>query len=101
MAEPVKVAQRSALADGKPLAVTVDEQPIALFLVEGAVVATAGKCPHAGGPLHKGSVCDGKLSCPWHGWTYDLATGECEESDDITLQRFEVQVDGDDILVTL
>jgi nitrite reductase (NADH) small subunit len=99
MAEPTKVARRSALAEGEPLAVQVGEQPIALFLVDGDVVATAGKCPHAGGPLHKGSVCDGKLSCPWHGWTYDLATGECEESDDITLQRFEVRVEGDDVWV--
>lgn len=101
MAEAIKVAQRHQLSETTPLAVETGTESIALFLVDGEVVATAGKCPHAGGPLHKGRVCEGKLSCPWHGWTYDLATGECEESDEIRLDRYEVRVEGDDILVLL
>lgn len=101
MAELHKVGLRSQLAENQHLAAKAGAQDIALFLVGGEVIATTGKCPHAGGPLHKGTVCAGKLSCPWHGWTYDLATGECEESDDVSLARFEVRVEGDDVFVVV
>ncbi len=101
MAEPHRVARLSDLDTGKQLSAQVGDQHLALFRVGGDVVATEGKCPHAGGPLHKGTVCEGKLTCPWHGWSYDLATGECDQSDDITLPRFAVRVEGDDILVML
>ncbi|MGQ0618921.1 MAG: Rieske (2Fe-2S) protein [Panacagrimonas sp.] len=101
MAELHKVGLRSQLSETQHLAAKAGTQDIAVFLVEGKLIATAGKCPHAGGPLHKGKVCAGKLSCPWHGWTYDLATGECDESDDVSLTRYEVRVEGDDILVVI
>jgi nitrite reductase (NADH) small subunit len=101
MAELQRVGSRAELGRSGALAVQVHDQHLAIFLVEGRVVATAGKCPHNGGPLHKGTVCAGKLSCPWHGWTYDLATGECEESDEASLARFEVRVENDDIYVML
>lgn len=32
-------------------------------------------CPHAGGPLGEGEVCDGCIVCPVHGWPFDLKTG--------------------------
>lgn len=101
MAERHRVALRSQLVEGQPLALRVGTVDLALFLIDGRLIATAGKCPHAGGPLHKGRVCAGKLSCPWHGWTYDLASGECEESDDVSLARYDVSVEGDDIIVLL
>lgn len=101
MAERHKVTTLSQLKAAQSLEAAVDGQPLALFLVEDRVFATTGKCPHAGGPLHQGSVCDGMLSCPWHGWTYNLETGACEESDDIVLTRYEVEVQGDDVYVQL
>ncbi|MEC9359244.1 MAG: Rieske 2Fe-2S domain-containing protein [Pseudomonadota bacterium] len=101
MAEAHKIAKLSELVEDKHLAAKIGEHPVALFLVEGEVYATAGKCPHAGGQLHRGTVCDGKLSCPWHGWSYDLRTGECEESDDISLACYPVRVEDDDVYVIL
>lgn len=101
MAEPHKVAQLSQLAQTPRLAVKLDQTEVALFLVDGEVLATAGRCPHANGPLHKGEVCEAKVSCPWHGWTWNLKTGECDESDELTLQRYEVRVQGDDVYVVL
>jgi len=99
MPEAHKVAKRSELVEGRHLAATIGEQPVALFLVGDEVYATAGKCPHAGGPLHRGTVCEGVLSCPWHGWSYDLKSGECEESDDISLTCYPVRVEDDDVYV--
>ncbi len=87
-------------ADGA-LGAKVNGGLVAVFLVDGAPVATQGKCPHAGGPLFQGTLCGEMLSCPWHGWTYDLKSGACEEDPSITLQFYSVRVDGDDIYVTL
>ena len=101
MAELHKLAQLSQLQQTPRLPVKIGQTEIALFLVDGEVLATAGRCPHASGPLHKGQVCQTKVSCPWHGWTWDLKTGECEESDDLKLQRFDVSVQGDDVYVSL
>ena len=101
MAEKHRLASLAQLAVTPQLAVRIDEQEIALFLVEGEVLATAGRCPHARGFLHKGSVCDGKVSCPWHGWSWNLRTGECDESDELSLPRYAVELHGDDVYVVI
>ncbi len=49
--------------------------PVLLARQNGTVVALAGRCTHRGGPLADGSVDDGCISCPWHGSSFDLATG--------------------------
>ncbi len=91
----------SDLATGKPLRATVDGQKILVFLVEGEPVATAARCPHAQGPLHQGEISGQTLTCPWHGWAFDLRTGACEEDPDLFLTRYPVARDGDDVLVSL
>ena len=63
--------------------------------------AFAHKCPHAGGPLHQGEIEGTILTCPWHGWTYDLRTGACDEDPSLNLARYPVRLDGDDIMVLL
>jgi nitrite reductase/ring-hydroxylating ferredoxin subunit len=65
------------------------------------VIATNGQCPHAEGPLHEGDVDGTILTCPWHGWTFDLESGACQEDDSIILERYPVRIDGDDVFVTL
>ncbi|MDF1794623.1 MAG: Rieske (2Fe-2S) protein [Thalassobaculaceae bacterium] len=51
---------------------------IALFMTSGGVRAIANRCPHQGYPLSQGSLSDGEactLTCNWHNWKFDLATG--------------------------
>ena len=99
--EAVRVGSVAELRQGKPLGVNVAGHDIAIFEVAGGIVATAGKCLHAGGPLCQGSLEAAILTCPWHGWSYDLKTGICEEDPALVLQRYVVTVQGDDILVEL
>ena len=80
---------------------SIGGKKIALFEIGGCVVATQGRCPHANGPLYEGEVEGTVLTCPWHGWTFDLHSGFCEEDPELVLERFPVRVEGDDILVTL
>ncbi len=99
--EAVRVGSVAELRKGRPLGVNVAGHDVAVFEVAGEIVATAGKCLHAGGPLCQGSLEDTILTCPWHGWSYDLKTGICEEDPALVLPRYLVSVEGDDILVVL
>jgi nitrite reductase/ring-hydroxylating ferredoxin subunit len=96
-----RVGSFAAVKAGEPVLADVGGTEVALFMCQGKVVATAGQCPHAEGPLHEGEVEGRVLTCPWHGWTFDLSTGECLEDDSIVLARYPVRVSGDDVLVTL
>lgn len=46
-----------------------------MFLNHGKVYVVSNQCLHAGSPLDGGAVSGHRVQCPWHGWTYDLATG--------------------------
>jgi nitrite reductase (NADH) small subunit len=51
---------------------------------------TDGGCPHNGGPLAEGLVRDGIVTCPWHWYSYELATGRCRTAPGYTLRRYQV-----------
>lgn len=53
----------------------IGERIVAVFRHEGNWFAIDAMCSHQGGPLAEGTVKDGCVTCPWHGWQYDLATG--------------------------
>ena len=55
--------------------VSIGGQTVALFADDGVVRAVDNRCPHMGFPLHRGSVCDGILTCHWHHARFDLASG--------------------------
>lgn len=48
----------------------------AVYNVDGQFHALDGICPHAGGPLGKGTLRGGVVTCPWHGWQFHVATGQ-------------------------
>lgn len=61
---------------GEGRVVTLDGRRIALFRTAGEWFALDAACPHRGGPLADGIVCDRAVICPLHDRRYDLATGE-------------------------
>ena len=67
----------------------------AVFEVSGELFVTDGACPHNGGPLGAGLVRDGVVTCPWHWYSYELATGRCRTAAGYSLRRYPVtMVDG-------
>ena len=88
----VKVANLSELAEGKPKAVKVEGQSVALFQHNGCVYATDNQCPHMGYPLTRGRVRNGVLTCDWHGWSYDMGGGGCFTGGCDDLATFPVDV---------
>jgi nitrite reductase (NADH) small subunit len=66
---------------------------VALFNVDGAFYALDGICPHAGGPLGEGSLCGATVTCPWHGWQFDVKTGRQALNPRIEQPTFPVKVE--------
>ena len=50
---------------------------LALFNIDGEFYATENFCPHKGAPLAEGTLCEHVIECDWHGWQFDVRTGEC------------------------
>ena len=50
---------------------------LALYNVNGEFYATENFCPHKGAPLAAGILCQHIIECDWHGWQFDVRTGEC------------------------
>jgi nitrite reductase/ring-hydroxylating ferredoxin subunit len=71
----ISVATASQVKEGELFPVKVENQKVMLTRVDGKVHALENKCPHLGMPLAKGKVCDGVVTCPWHGASYNLTTG--------------------------
>ena len=96
-----KVAEPGGLDDGRVRAVTVDRRTIALCRVGEQFGALDNRCPHQGGPLGEGSIENGWLRCPWHGYDFDPLTGRPPEGLDDAVRTFAVDVRDDGVYVEL
>jgi pyruvate oxidase len=66
---------KTDLPEGRVKTVTAKHKGICLTHFEGKFSALDNKCPHQGGPLGEGSIENGLLRCPWHGWDFHPCTG--------------------------
>ena len=73
---------------------------LALYNVNGEFYATENFCPHKGAPLTAGTLCDHTIECDWHGWQFDVRTGECLTVPE-RLRTYEVVVEGGVIKVLI
>ena len=74
---------------------------IALARVGDEFFATEGACLHLKGPLGHGDLEGRVLTCPWHGWQYDVRTGENEFDHAIRLETYEVVVEDGEVKVVV
>lgn len=81
MSEWVLTAEVSELTRHKKQQVTVGDQTIALFMINGQVFALRDVCMHKGRSLSKGTVLHGRVICPGHQWSFDPATGGAENEE--------------------
>jgi nitrite reductase/ring-hydroxylating ferredoxin subunit len=110
------VAAASEIQPGAKKLVTVKGREIGIFNVDGEFFALANRCPHAGGPMCEGRIAPlvrsngpgnyqlsrkGEfLRCPWHGWEFDIRTGQswCDP-DNLKIRQFKVAVEAGEELV--
>lgn len=81
--------------------VSISGKEILLINIKGTVFAVENECPHQGSPLGAAIVKDGHLSCPRHGYRFNLTDGKCAEHPECVLATYPVRLEGDDILVDL
>ena len=74
---------------------------IALYNVEGEYFALDGICPHQGGPLGKGELSGCIVTCPWHGFQFDVRSGEHQTSKQLRQPAFMVKLEGSKIYIHL
>jgi nitrite reductase (NADH) small subunit len=74
---------------------------VALFNVEGTLYALDGICPHAGGPLGEGMLSGAVVTCPWHGWQFDVTTGRHCLNPRMEHTRFPLRIEGNDVYVEI
>ena len=97
----VKAAKKGDLGEGKGMVVDLEGNPIALFNVGGSFYAIDNTCKHAEGPLGEGELDQAQVTCPLHGWQYDVTTGACATDTSVSQKKYNVKVEGDDILIEI
>jgi pyruvate oxidase len=96
-----RVADLDQVPSGRVVTVQAGHRSIALSHFDGRYGALENRCPHQGGPLGEGSIENGWLRCPWHGYDYDPLTGEPPPGFVDRPERFDVQVRADGVFVGL
>lgn len=99
MPEFVKAAKVAELRTGEARVVECAGRTLALCRVEGGFFALDNTCLHRGGPIGEGFIDGTTITCPWHGWQYDVRTGESKTNPGLKLATLETRVEGDDVLI--
>ena len=97
----VTVARVDDVPRGTVATVRAGDEEIALVHCEDGFFATQNACIHLQGPLGEGELEGCVLTCPWHGWQYDVRTGENEFDLAIRLQTYDVEVADGEVRVRL
>ena len=79
--------------------VNIANREVLLVKIKGSIYAVENECPHQGSPLNAAVVKDGYISCPRHGYRFNLSDGRCTDHPEFTLATYPVSIEGDDILV--
>ena len=91
MADWIDIAGESECPPGTSIERVAANEMVALANVDGQLYAIDGLCPHQGGPLGTGALCGKVLTCPWHGWQFDVTTGQHQYSANVRQQKFAVK----------
>lgn len=102
------VARVDEVPEGERLIVEVGGREIGIFNIDGEFFALRNRCPHLGGPLCVGEILglvhssepgdvrfdpsQKLITCPWHGWEFDIKTGQSYFNPRLRARRYDVEV---------
>lgn len=102
MAVKARCGRADEIPPGGSKVVQIDQHVVAIFNLEGRFYALDNTCPHQGGPLGEGYLEEnGIVSCPWHGWTFDVCSGISPIDSELKVRTYPVRVEGGQIIVTV
>lgn len=99
MAEFVFAAKTGDIPVGRGKTISVGEKSVALFNVDGMFYAIDNTCLHRGGPLGEGELEGCVVTCPWHGWKFDVRSGEMTMNTAARVNCYPTRVDGEDVQI--
>src|ERR1700688_621944 len=95
----VRVAKATDIAPGQIREIRLEGMTIALANIEGQFHAISNTCLHRGGPLGQGSLQGNVVTCPWHGWQYDVTNGKVVQNPAAAVDCYHTEVRGEDIFI--
>jgi nitrite reductase/ring-hydroxylating ferredoxin subunit len=97
----VAAAKVSDVPAGAIKDIRVGEAEVALANVGGKFYAISNTCLHRGGPLGQGVLEGSIVTCPWHGWQFDVTTGKVAQNQSVGVSCYATEVRGDEVCVNL
>lgn len=97
----VKIAATADCPPGSAVELVAEDRIVALFNVDGTFYALDGVCPHQGGPLGQGDLAGCIVTCPWHGWQFDVRSGQHRLNSRLKQPSLPVRIEDRAVLVDL
>jgi NAD(P)H-dependent nitrite reductase small subunit len=92
--ETITVGRATDVPEGRGATVELlDGTELAVYHVGDEFYAIENFCPHKGAPLADGNLCGHTVECDWHGWRFDLRTGQCLNRTHSSVERYEVRIE--------
>lgn len=101
MADFIKVAKKGDIPLNEGRTFNINGKEIAIFNVDGEFYAIDHTCPHEGGPLAEGTLDGDVVTCPWHGWMFNVKTGLSPIIPDVKVKTYPVKLDNDEIMISI
>ena len=93
----LRAARKDEIPAGSIREFQVDGHTLAIANVGGKFYAIDNTCLHRGGPLGQGDLNGTAVTCPWHGWQYDVTSGKVTQNPAVGVACYALEVRGEDI----
>jgi nitrite reductase/ring-hydroxylating ferredoxin subunit len=97
----LRAAKKDEIPVGTIQEFQLEGTTIAIANVEGKLYAINNTCLHRGGPLAQGDLAGKIVTCPWHGWQYDVTTGKTTMNPAVGVDCYHIEIKGDDVWVEI
>lgn len=97
----IKAALTKDIQDGSGITVELEGKSIAVFNSNGKFYAIDNTCKHRGGPLGEGSLDGNVVTCPWHGWQFDITNGNCVTNPAGKINGYALKIERENILIEI
>lgn len=97
----ISVIKADEIQEGAMKLVTVVGRSVLLVKHGGQVYGVSNRCPHMGCSLANGKLKETIITCPCHGWSFDVRNGQYLSNKAITLMAYECKIENDEVYVKL
>jgi nitrite reductase (NADH) small subunit len=97
----VRTAKVAELPAGSVREFQIEGKAVALANVSGKIYAISNTCLHRGGPLGQGTLEGKVVTCPWHGWQFDVTTGKALENPIAGVDCYRTEIRDEDVFVDI